>query len=150
MARFGPVGRRPASLSTLAVILGVSVVGGASATAQELVYFHARGCPYCERWEAEVLPVYGKTWEAVRFPLREVALSDDVPPDLSLDGSVQFKPTFVLVDSAGVEVGRVTGYNPEWFWAFLDEQIRAHDAAGLAVGRVPPSPSPCLDTPAAC
>ena len=139
-----------AGLRALAVGLGLLAAGPSPVAAQELVYFHDRGCPYCEQWEAEIGPMYGKTWEAERFPLRGVALHDDIPPDLTIDRSVQFTPTFVLVDEAGTEIGRVTGYNSEWFWAFLDEEIRRYDAARIADGETPDAPSPCLTTPAAC
>jgi len=139
-----------AGRKALFMSLILAAAGIPPAAAQELVYFHERGCPYCEMWEDDIQPMYDKTWEAERFPLRKEALHEGIPEDLKIDRSVQFTPTFVLVDESGAEVGRVTGYNPEWFWAFLDEAIRKHDAKLIAAGRTPPAPSPCLKTPAAC
>lgn len=147
-------GGRPSRRGALALALALAAGLGAAAAAvpaaaQELVYFWERGCPYCEAWDADIGSMYHKTWEGARFPLRREALGDGIPDDLEIDRSVQYTPTFVLVDDAGREVGRVTGYNPEWFWAFLDQQIRDHDAALRAAGQTPPSPSPCA-RPGAC
>ncbi|QRG06985.1 thioredoxin fold domain-containing protein [Xanthobacter dioxanivorans] len=89
------------------------------AQAGELVMFERPGCVYCRRFEQDVLPIYGRTDEGQRAPLRLVDLSDGVPADMALAAPVRFAPTFVLVDH-GREIGRITGYaSDEAFWGLL-------------------------------
>lgn len=123
--------------------------GAQTALAQELVYFYEEGCPYCEAWDEDIGSMYHKTWESQRFPLRKLRLSEGAPADLGLDRSVQFTPTFVLVDADGQEISRIAGYNSEWFWAFLGKLIQDYDARRIAEGHAVPSPSPC-EQPGAC
>ncbi|MGJ8628407.1 MAG: hypothetical protein ACSHXB_15710 [Sulfitobacter sp.] len=93
------------------------------AWAVELVMVDQRGCIYCERWEAEIGPIYPKTSEGRFAPLRRVdirAVSDDV----TLKRRVVFTPTFLVVED-GVELTRLEGYPGEaFFWPLLDEILR--------------------------
>lgn len=89
-----------------------------AARAAELVMFEAPGCAWCEAWMEEIGPIYPKTDEAAKAPLRIVDLTDKpLPADIKTTEPVRMTPTFVLVDDAGQELGRITGYaGDEMFW----------------------------------
>jgi protein-disulfide isomerase len=88
----------------------------ASARAAELVMFESPACHYCTQWHEEIGPIYPKTAESRRAPLRRVNLHDTWPADLTGIRAVSFTPTFVLMED-GAEVGRITGYaGDEFFW----------------------------------
>jgi hypothetical protein len=94
----------------------------AQATAAELIMFDSAGCPWCERWTAEVGPGYAKSSEGRRAPLRRVAFGTKLA-GVALSKPVNATPTFVLVDQ-GREVGRITGYpGPDFFWGMLAELL---------------------------
>lgn len=91
--------------------------------AAELVMFRTAGCPYCARWDREIAPIYDKTEESRRLPLRMIDMSGPRPADLKAIEGVVFSPTFVVVDQ-GREVGRVTGYTgQDFFWGLLGAVI---------------------------
>lgn len=120
-------------------VLALSWAGGTRAgAAAELVMFESPTCHYCEQWHAELGPIYPKTAESDRAPLRRVNLHQDRPADLRDIRAVSFTPTFVLVD-AGREVGRITGYaGDEFFWFQLSELLKklppAEDGAAQREG----------------
>lgn len=104
-----------AALSAFAFALCAPAPAGAS----ELLVFERKGCAYCQKFEQDVAPIYDRTDEGRRAPLRRVDLSDGVPQDVTLAAPVRFAPTFVLLDG-GREVGRITGYaSDEAFWGLL-------------------------------
>ncbi|MGJ8616683.1 MAG: hypothetical protein ACSHWS_07550 [Sulfitobacter sp.] len=93
------------------------------ADAVELVMVDQRGCIYCERWEAEIGPIYPKTAEGRFAPLRRVDIRA-VADDVDLKRRVVFTPTFLVVDE-GAELIRLEGYpGEEFFWPLLDEILR--------------------------
>lgn len=109
-------------LARASVVL-LALFGAGSAHALELVFFTRPGCPYCLKWEKDVAPIYSKSDEARRAPLRRHDLSEGAPPD-KLAYPVRYTPTFVLVDK-GVEVGRLTGYiNDDMFWGMLGKMLK--------------------------
>lgn len=114
---------------TLAVAAAVLMAAVAPASAAELLYYHGKGCPYCEAWDEEIAPIYPKTEEGERLPLRRVSADAPLPSDLTHIKGLVFTPTFVVLDDAGREVGRIAGYQPDWFWAFLRKYIDKMDAA---------------------
>ena len=96
------------------VILACSV-----ARAAELVMFERAGCEWCEAFDKQIAPVYAKSEEGLRAPLRRVDATQALPPDLAFIGVERLTPLFVLVDK-GREVGRIRGYpGPESFWTQL-------------------------------
>lgn len=118
---------RPRLAAVSALTLGVmglapGINGGFAASpaaASELVMFERKGCGYCQQFERDVAPLYEKTEEGRRSPLRRVDLSQGVPQGMALATPVRFTPTFVLVDE-GREVGRITGYaSDEAFWGLM-------------------------------
>jgi thioredoxin-related protein len=102
---------------------------GFSARAAELVMFEQAGCVWCEAFDREIAPVYPKTDEGKRAPLRRVDIAQNVPADLAFIDAERLTPLFVLVDS-GREVGRIRGYPGEDnFWGLLDVLIAKLDKA---------------------
>lgn len=101
----------------------------ASARAAELVLFERAGCAWCEAFDREITPVYGKTEEGLRAPLRRVDTERPRPADLAFIDAERLTPLFVLVDH-GREIGRIRGYPGEdFFWGMLDELMKMLNAA---------------------
>lgn len=113
---------RPSACLALAaglVAAGLSVAFAPAASARELLMFERKGCAYCLKFDHDVAPIYEKTEEGQRAPLRRVDLANGTPGDVVLAAPVRFTPTFVLVDE-GREVGRIIGYaSDEAFWGLL-------------------------------
>jgi thioredoxin-related protein len=94
------------------------------AEAAELLMFESDDCVWCEAWNAEIGPIYPKTEEGRRAPLRRVDIHAQRPVDLLDIQGVRFTPTFVLTDDRGREIGRINGYPGEdFFWGLLSELI---------------------------
>lgn len=72
--------------------------------------------------------MYHKTDDSKRLPLREVNLDKGMPEDLKHLSLPNFTPTFIVVDDNNREVGRITGYNREFFWEFLAYYLKKMDA----------------------
>lgn len=90
----------------------------------EMVMVEQDGCAYCQRWDAEIGPVYPKTPEGALAPLRRVDLRAPVPDDLSFSTRVVFTPTFILTRD-GAEIARIEGYaGDEMFWWMLARMLR--------------------------
>ncbi|MEM6740935.1 MAG: thioredoxin family protein [Pseudomonadota bacterium] len=95
----------------------------AEGTGYSLVMVDQPGCFYCIRWREEIGPAYPNTEFGAYAPLRNVQLRD-IPEDLSFERRVLFTPTFIVVDGAGVEVGRLEGYPGEdFFWPMLERVL---------------------------
>ncbi|MGX0978694.1 thioredoxin-related protein [Roseovarius sp. MBR-51] len=109
--------------------LTVGLIGPLSAA--ELVMVERHGCHWCEQWNAEIGPIYSKTVEGARAPLRRVQIKD-LPANVEFVSPPVFTPTFVLVDE-GRELGRIEGYaGDEFFWFILTNLLDAHpDATAL-------------------
>lgn len=114
----------PAAWKLLAaMVLGAAFPAAASSPRATLVMFEARGCVWCERWHEEIGPVYPKTAEGVRAPLRRVDLDEGRPGELHHLAPITYTPTFVLLHD-GREVGRILGYAGEdFFWGFLEQLV---------------------------
>jgi hypothetical protein len=103
--------------------LAATIVLGSSAVAAELQMYRRAGCPWCQAWDRDVGPIYGKTDIGRRLPLRMVDL-DGERPRVSLKGPIIYTPTFVLVENAR-EVGRIEGYpGDSFFWGLLDRLVQ--------------------------
>ncbi|MGI9419568.1 MAG: thioredoxin fold domain-containing protein [Geminicoccaceae bacterium] len=108
------------------LLLAVSLIVSAAfeADAAELLMFESDDCVWCAAWDEEIGPIYPKTSEGRRAPLRRVDIHERRPADISHIEGVRFTPTFVLVDDRGQEVGRINGYPGEdFFWGLLSELI---------------------------
>lgn len=111
------------------LIAAFLIAAGHPAVAAELLMFEAAGCPYCARWNREVAPIYPKTAEGKRAPLRRVDLAGPRPADLAALPTVVYTPTFVLLED-GKEIGRIVGYSgDEMFWSLLTDLFAKLDRA---------------------
>jgi len=100
-----------------------------TARAAELVMFERAGCVWCETFDRDIAPIYAKTDEGLRAPLRRVDVAQPTPPDLSFIEIERLTPVFVLVDR-GREVGRIRGYPGEdFFWGMLGALVKKLDAS---------------------
>ncbi len=99
--------------AALALLLGL---WASAAAAAELIMVEQRGCVWCQRFDAEIAPAYPKTAEGQRAPLRRVALGAPWPAGVTVKEGARFTPTFILLDDAGLEVGRFIGYPGEEFF----------------------------------
>lgn len=121
----------------LAVFSRTALIGAAlgawalsKAHAAELVMFEQAACPWCVAFEREIAPVYGKSEDGLRAPLRRVDINRSLPPDLAFIRVERLTPLFVLVDK-GHEIGRIRGYGGrEMFWTQLYMLMQKLDAAG--------------------
>ncbi len=109
----------------LALIALSAIAVMAQATAAQLVMFESRYCPACIRWNREIGGFYHKTEEGRIAPLRKVDMGAARPEDLKDIKGIHFTPTFVLLDDAGREVGRMEGYNGDEFFFFRLDQLMA-------------------------
>jgi alkylhydroperoxidase family enzyme len=105
------------------------------ARAAELVMVEQAGCAWCEAFDREIAPIYPKTEEGLRAPLRRVDTGQRLPPDLAFIETERLTPLFVLVDR-GHEIGRIRGYPGEdHFWGLLGVLMKKLDASGAGEER---------------
>lgn len=105
--------------------MAIALIVALPATAGQLslVMFERAGCGWCERWNAEIAPIWPKTDEGRAAPLRRVDLDAPLPEDLTLKGRVVFTPTFVVTDD-GQEITRLEGYpGQDFFWPLISDMI---------------------------
>ena len=101
--------------------------------------FEQAGCAWCETFDREIAPIYPKTAEGRRAPLRRVSIDHPVPPDLAFIEVERIAPVFVLVHD-GQEIGRIRGYPGEdHFWGLLGALMKKLDA--VRTGGEPVSPA---------
>ena len=113
------------SLMLIGMIILAAAPGAQSA---ELVMVERDGCAWCAAFDREIAPVYGKTEEGRRAPLRRIELGH-TPSDIGFVAVDRFTPEFIMVDR-GREIGRIRGYpGPEGFWTQLAMLMRELDAA---------------------
>lgn len=122
-------------LSRLTLIGGMFIIfASVSARAAELVMFEEAGCVWCAVFNRDIAPVYGKTDEGKRAPLRRVTMGAPLPADLAFIQAERLTPLFVLVDK-GREIGRIRGYPGEdHFWGLLGALIKKLDGPDGALG----------------
>lgn len=114
---------RGTALLVILAAASAALTATGKASAAELIMFDERGCIWCERFEREVGPIYPKTEEGRRAPLRRIDISLARQSGLKLASAVRATPTFVLVEG-GIEVGRLTGYpGQDFFWGLVDELL---------------------------
>lgn len=120
---------RIAKCLALTALVGLALTA-APARAAELVMFEDAGCMWCARFNAEIGPIYAKSEEGRRAPLRRVDSGKALPADLSFIETERFTPVFVLVEG-GREIGRIRGYPGEdHFWGLLGMLVKKLDQTG--------------------
>lgn len=138
LARLSTLPRSILAMPALAIAF-MFAFQAARVDAAELWMFEEQGCYWCETWLKEVGPVYPKTWESKVAPLKRIDITDPLPEGITLQRSVQYTPTFILIEN-GREIGRIEGYPGEdFFWALLDQLLEklpeSHTAMGGSVGQ---------------
>ncbi len=113
---------KSAALAAVAVLL-LAVLPVRGSHAAELIMLEQYGCHWCEVWDEEIAPIYPKTVEGKRAPLRRVDLFAPLPDDLKHLNLGRYTPTFILVHE-GKEYGRIRGYPGEdFFWGLLEQMV---------------------------
>lgn len=109
--------------AAFAIAIALTCASGLTARAAELVMFEQAGCHWCAQWNADIGPIYPKTDEGKRAPLRRVDIHAPIPADLQDITVERFTPTFVLIEN-GTEIGRIRGYpGDEFFWFLLGDLV---------------------------
>lgn len=91
--------------------------------AAELLVIEEANCPYCAAFHREIAPIYPKTVEGKRAPIRRIDIADPWPEDLTYIESETITPTFILIDN-GKEIDRLYGYaGDDFFWFLLAEMF---------------------------
>lgn len=136
--------------SAIVVLAGLWLAPGATQaedgrrSALELVMVERQGCAWCLRWTREVGPIFPKTAEGARAPLRRHDLARGQPEGVTTPAV--YTPTFVLM-RAGCEVGRIVGYvDDSAFWGLLGALLAREDEASA----VEAAPNADARGPAAC
>lgn len=113
------------ALVTFAAVLATVALARVSLS-QELVMFEQPGCHWCERWDAQIAPIYPLTPEGKAAPLRRLDIHATLPDGLTLARPAIFTPTFVLIRD-GQELARIEGYPGEdFFWGLLGMMLAEH------------------------
>jgi hypothetical protein len=111
-----------------------AVLPESSVNAAELIMYRRAGCPWCQAWDRDVGPIYGKTDIGRRIPLRRVDL-DSERPQIVLRSPIIYTPTFVLAVQ-NREIGRIEGYPGEsFFWELLErlaQRLQSRQPNGLS------------------
>jgi hypothetical protein len=116
-----------------------------SSHAAELIMFEQAGCEWCAAFDREIAPIYPKTDEGRRAPLRRVDIAQPLPQDLAFIAVERLTPLFVLVDD-GREIGRIRGYPGEDnFWGLLDALVRTLDGTSQEHAQVSEKPLRATD-----
>jgi hypothetical protein len=118
----------------LAFCLAVAGPALAAEPRIELLFVDKSGCPWCLRFEQDVLPGYPHSDIGKAAPLRRVSLDDGQPKNIALDEPVRFTPTFVLL-SGGREAGRIVGYLDNASFYGMMEKLLAREARKAETGR---------------
>lgn len=124
-------------LKSLVLAVSLTIFATVPGLTAELIMLEEHGCPWCEKWNAEVGTTYAKTPEGKRAPLRRLNIHERLPDDLRFLDKGRYTPTFILV-SDGREFGRIRGYPGEdFFWGYLGNllnklPVRQGSALGAA------------------
>lgn len=124
------VGNAPRLLRGLLVALTAILSFVQAPHAAEMLMLEQPGCPWCKRFNEEIAPIYAKTQEGRRAPLRRVDITKAWPDDLAGIVKERLTPTFVLIED-GVEIDRLRGYpGDEFFWSLIDDMLAKLPAPG--------------------
>lgn len=110
-------------VQSLVLLSAAVLLANAPASSAELIMVRRDGCPWCQAWDREIGPIYGKTAIGTRAPLRTMDINH-VNPRFSLKSPVIYTPTFLLIEE-NREVARIEGYaGDQFFWAQVEGLLR--------------------------
>lgn len=108
--------------SALLLVMLITLVSAARAETV-LLMAEEPGCMWCARWNEEIAHIYPRTAEGRAAPLQRFDIRSGAPDGMTLDGSVRYTPTFILMHH-GEEQGRIEGYPGEdFFWGLLGKLL---------------------------
>jgi hypothetical protein len=111
-------------LARIATTLFFMAFSALPLAAIELIMVEQPGCAYCAAWDDKIAPIYPKTQAGQFAPLRRVQIDDPAPQGVTYTRPARFTPTFILINDAGAEVGRIEGYPGEdFFWGLLEMML---------------------------
>ncbi len=112
------------TLKSLPLVIAGAILFSTQAFAEvRLLMIEQNGCPYCDKWHAEIGGIYDKTSEGRIAPLQLANLFEPLPTGVEIKSPAVYTPTFILLNN-GKEVGRVEGYpGDEFFWFRIDKMI---------------------------
>ncbi|MCS6891753.1 MAG: thioredoxin family protein [Rhodovarius sp.] len=117
-----PAGRRP-------LLLAAAALPVSAAAEARLIMLERHDCPYCRRWLREVgEEAWNRSDLGRRAPLRRVDIAQGLPEDLRFLRNWRFTPTFILI-ARGAEIGRIIGYQSDWFFWQQAEALLARLSA---------------------
>ncbi|EAU42208.1 hypothetical protein FP2506_05201 [Fulvimarina pelagi HTCC2506] len=113
------------TVSRFAKIAVICAVGPISLSpAAELLMFEQDGCPYCAKFDAEIAPEYPQSEAGKIAPLKRVDIADDRRGGYEDIAPAVFTPTFVMMNDAGEEVGRLKGYpGRRYFYSEIEPML---------------------------
>jgi len=82
------------SLFSLVLLCLLTPTWGANGA--ELLMFESETCGWCDRWREEIGPIYPKTNEGKRAPLRAISIHEPRPVAYRSINGIVYTPTFVL------------------------------------------------------
>jgi hypothetical protein len=104
------------------MLAAIAMTWALPVAAAELLMFRRDGCAWCESWDREIGPIYGKTDVGRRAPLRMVDIRRDRHAAV-LKSPIIYTPTFVLVEN-GREIARIEGYaGDHFFWGQIEHLV---------------------------
>lgn len=113
--------RQPLSIVTVALAFV-----GQPALSQDLrlLMIEQAGCYVCAAFNRDIAPVYDVSPEGAKAPLIRADLRGPLPEGVTLNARPFVTPTFILLNAAGQETGRLLGFPGEdFFWPFVNEMI---------------------------
>lgn len=111
------------------LLLAAPLLPIAADDAARFVMLERHDCPWCRRWLREVgEEAWNRSDLGRRAALRRVDVAQGLPEDLRFLRNWRFTPTFVLV-ARGEEVGRIIGYQSDWFFWQQAEALFARFSA---------------------
>ncbi len=102
-----------------------------------LLMVETETCSWCKRFHRDVAPGYRDGPYVARAALRTIRLGEHARQGYRLAGAVTSVPTFILLDSQGVEVDRIRGYpGPgQAFYGAMDRLLAKADRGERAAIR---------------
>lgn len=123
-----------AFLRSFFLYMSLVLMASASFGETRLMMVERHGCHWCEKWVEQIGPIYPKTPEGQAAPLLRVDINAPLPDGVSVERTLIFTPTFVLLQD-GQEIWRMEGYNSEdFFWGLLGDALQKNGLLDVSNG----------------